>query len=138
MRVLVIEDEERLAANVARALREGAGYAVDIASDGQQGLYLAESGEYDLLVLDLMLPKLSGEELLQRYRERGGHSAYVLGSGAQVRARRPRVVGVGERERGRGKHDADSLRAFDHVRICHDVPVGIDDHAGTDRALASD
>ena len=70
MRVLVIEDEVRLAANVARALREGAGYAVDIASDGQQGLYLAESGEYDLLVLDLMLPKLDGHELLQRYRKR--------------------------------------------------------------------
>ena len=69
MRVLVVEDEKRLAENVARALREGAGYAVDIAVDGEQGLYLAESGGYDLLVLDLMLPKLDGHGLLTRYRK---------------------------------------------------------------------
>ena len=71
MRILVIEDEKRLAENVARALRESAGYAVDVAADGEQGLYLAESGEYDLVVLDLMLPKLSGQEVLTRYRKHG-------------------------------------------------------------------
>ena len=71
MRVLLVEDERRLAENVARALRESAGYAVDIAGDGEQGLYLAESGDYDLLVLDLMLPKLSGRDLLTRYRKHG-------------------------------------------------------------------
>jgi DNA-binding response OmpR family regulator len=69
VRVLVVEDERRLAENVARALREGAGYAVDIADDGAQGLYLAESGGYDLLVLDLMLPKLDGFGLLTQYRK---------------------------------------------------------------------
>ena len=69
MRVLVVEDERRLAENVARALREGAGYAVDIAPDGEQGLFLAESGDYDLLLLDLMLPKLDGFGLLTRYRK---------------------------------------------------------------------
>jgi DNA-binding response OmpR family regulator len=71
VRILVIEDEKRLAENVARALRESAGYAVDVAADGEQGLYLAESGEYDLVVLDLMLPKLSGKDLLTRYRKHG-------------------------------------------------------------------
>src|SRR3984957_11931424 len=71
VRILVIEDEKRLAENVARALRESAGYAVDVAADGEQGLYLAESGEYDLVVLDLMLPKLSGQDLLTRYRKHG-------------------------------------------------------------------
>ena len=71
MRVLVVEDEKRLAENVARALRESAGYAVDIAGDGEHGLYLAESGDYDLVVLDLMLPKLSGQDLLTRYRKHG-------------------------------------------------------------------
>jgi DNA-binding response OmpR family regulator len=71
VRILVIEDEKRLAENVARALRESAGYAVDVAGDGEQGLYLAESGDYDLVVLDLMLPKLSGQEVLTRYRKRG-------------------------------------------------------------------
>jgi DNA-binding response OmpR family regulator len=71
VRVLVIEDERRLAENLARALREGASYAVDLAGDGEQGLYLAELGDYDLLVLDLMLPKLDGHALLTRYRQDG-------------------------------------------------------------------
>jgi DNA-binding response OmpR family regulator len=77
VRVLVVDDERRLAENVARALREGAGYAVDVASDGAEGFYLASSGEYDLVVLDLMLPKLSGPEFLARYRKQG-HVTPVL------------------------------------------------------------
>jgi two-component system response regulator PhoP len=77
MRVLLVEDEQRLAENVARSLRESAGYAVDIAADGQQGLYLAESSPYDLLILDLMLPKLDGHSLLVRFREHG-HETPVL------------------------------------------------------------
>ncbi len=77
MRVLVVEDERRLADNVARSLRESAGYAVDIAGDGQQGLYLAESSPYDLVVLDLMLPKIDGQTLLTRFREHG-HETPVL------------------------------------------------------------
>ena len=71
MRVLVVEDEKRLAENVARALRESAGYAVDIASDGEEGLYLAESSSYDLMVLDLMLPKIDGQSLLAQCRKKG-------------------------------------------------------------------
>src|SRR5579862_4250561 len=77
MRVLLVEDERRLAENIARSLREGAGYAVDVAADGAQGLYLAESTAYDLVVLDLMLPKLDGHSLLVRFRERG-HATPVL------------------------------------------------------------
>jgi DNA-binding response OmpR family regulator len=77
LRVLVVEDEKRLAENVARALRESAGYAVDIASDGEEGLYLAESSAYDLMVLDLMLPKLDGPSLLAQYRKKG-HATPVL------------------------------------------------------------
>lgn len=71
MRVLIVEDEERLAENIAAALREGPGYAVDIAGDGDTGAYLAERGEYDLIVLDLMLPKVSGPDVLQRLRKKG-------------------------------------------------------------------
>ena len=77
MRVLIVEDEKRLAENVARALQESAGYAVDVAHDGEEGLYLATSAEYDLIVLDLMLPKLPGEEMLKRYRA-GDHATPVL------------------------------------------------------------
>jgi two-component system response regulator PhoP len=77
MRVLVIEDERRLAENVGRSLKENAAWAVDVALDGENGLHLAESVGYDLIVLDLMLPKIDGLELLRRYR-RQGHKTPVL------------------------------------------------------------
>jgi DNA-binding response OmpR family regulator len=69
VRVLVIEDHAGLARNIARALRESAGYAVDVALDGQDGLYLGESNPYDLILLDLMLPKIDGLEVLRRLRK---------------------------------------------------------------------
>jgi len=68
LRILVIEDEKRLAHNIARSLREACGYAVDVALDGDEGLYMALSASYDALCLDLMLPGLSGLELLRRLR----------------------------------------------------------------------
>ncbi len=70
MRVLVVEDHSGLARNVARALRESAGYAVDISLDGQDGLFLAESNPYDLILLDLMLPKMGGLDVLRALRQR--------------------------------------------------------------------
>ena len=77
MRVLIIEDEARLAENVARSLRESAGYAVDISLDGEEGAFMAESNPYDLVILDLMLPKLDGLSVLQRMRD-GGSAVPVL------------------------------------------------------------
>jgi DNA-binding response OmpR family regulator len=77
MRVLVVEDEKRLAENVARSLRENTSCAVDVAFDGEEGLFLAESSPYDLLVLDLMLPKLPGLDLLRAFRKHG-HKTPVL------------------------------------------------------------
>lgn len=71
MRILIVEDERRLAENIARSLRESAGYAVDCCFDGEEGLYMAEHNPYDLMVLDLMLPKLDGLTLLTRLRSRG-------------------------------------------------------------------
>ncbi len=78
MRVLIIEDEPRLAENVARTLRETAGYAVDVAADGQEGLFLAESNAYDAVLLDLMLPKLDGMQVLRRIRESGQHTPVLV------------------------------------------------------------
>src|SRR6516162_8702677 len=77
MRVLIVEDERRLAENVARSLRESASYAVDVSLDGEDGLYMAQSNPYDLLILDLMLPKVDGLTLLKRLRA-GGRDTPVL------------------------------------------------------------
>ena len=67
MRLLLVEDEKKLCELVARALRAES-YAVDIAEDGARGWELAQSYAYDLIILDLMLPQLPGEELLRRIR----------------------------------------------------------------------
>lgn len=68
MRVLIVEDERRLAENIARGLREGPGYAVDLTHDGEDALQLCRTGNYDLVVMDLMLPRLSGEEVVRQMR----------------------------------------------------------------------
>jgi two-component system OmpR family response regulator len=68
MRILIIEDEPRLLRSLAKALREEA-YAVDVAAAGDEGLYKAESYDYDAIVLDIMLPRLDGWEVLQRLRK---------------------------------------------------------------------
>jgi DNA-binding response OmpR family regulator len=78
MRVLIIEDEPRLAENIGRSLRESAGYAVDIAPDGQDGLFMAESNEYDAILLDLMLPNIDGMELLRRIRQAGQRTPVLV------------------------------------------------------------
>ena len=69
MRVLVVEDFEPLRESIAQGLRE-AGYAVDTASDGRDGLWHAESNEHDVIVLDLMLPRVDGWSILKTLRER--------------------------------------------------------------------
>jgi len=78
MRVLVVEDEERLAQNVAGILRDNALCAVDVAHDGEEGLFQACSAPYDLLILDLMLPKLAGLQLLKRFRNEGKNSPVLV------------------------------------------------------------
>ena len=67
MRLLLVEDEKKVSDLVARALRAES-YAVDVAEDGARGWELAQSYSYDLIILDLMLPQLPGEELLRRIR----------------------------------------------------------------------
>ena len=68
MKILVVEDEPRLQRNLAKALREE-GYAVDAAGDGDDGIFKAETYAYDAIILDVMLPKLDGWELLAQLRK---------------------------------------------------------------------
>jgi len=75
MRILVVEDEPDLLRTIAQVLRED-GYAVDEAADGAEGLYKARAWSYDAIVLDLLLPELTGWELLQALRRT--HSVPVL------------------------------------------------------------
>jgi DNA-binding response OmpR family regulator len=79
MLLLYIEDSERLRRSVALGLR-GQGWAVDVAADGVEGLYKAREVNYDVIVLDLMLPQLDGLSVLHRLREGQGASrdAHVL------------------------------------------------------------
>lgn len=76
MNILLIEDEARIASFVERGLA-AEGMAVDVAADGVEGLERASSAHYDLVILDLMLPKLSGEDVLRRLR-REGHAMPVI------------------------------------------------------------
>jgi two-component system OmpR family response regulator len=70
MRVLIVEDEADLASALQRLLAD-AGWSADIAEDGEAGLTLAQDEAYDLVVLDLMLPRLPGERLISELRARG-------------------------------------------------------------------
>ncbi|OGM74511.1 DNA-binding response regulator [Candidatus Woesebacteria bacterium RIFOXYB1_FULL_38_16] len=67
MRILLVEDELRLSNITKKGLLEE-GYAVDVAYDGEEGQYLAESEEYDLIILDIMLPKIDGLTLCRSLR----------------------------------------------------------------------
>jgi len=67
MRVLVVEDDPKIGSFVVRGLKQ-AGYAVDHAADGETGLALAESTEFDAAIVDIMLPKLDGVSLVRRIR----------------------------------------------------------------------
>ena len=77
MRVLVVEDEARMAGLLKRALQEE-GHAVDIASDGPEGLWLAKENAYEAIVLDVMLPGLDGIQLCRRLRESGSWVPVLL------------------------------------------------------------
>lgn len=70
MRILVVEDEKRLASFLSNGLREN-GYAVDIAADGVEAAHLGRSEVYDIILLDILLPKQSGFEVLRQLRQAG-------------------------------------------------------------------
>jgi heavy metal response regulator len=70
MRILVVEDEKKVASFLKKGLEEEY-YAVDCAYDGEEALYMVEANDYDLVILDIMLPKIDGLEVLQGVRDKG-------------------------------------------------------------------
>lgn len=70
MRMLVVEDDRELARQLTQALKE-AGYVVDVAYDGEEGLFMGNTEPYDAVVLDLGLPEIDGVTVLERWRESG-------------------------------------------------------------------
>jgi two-component system, OmpR family, copper resistance phosphate regulon response regulator CusR len=76
MRLLIVEDQQKAAAYLRKGLEEN-GFVVDVASDGVEGLHRARSGEYDLVVLDVMLPGRDGWSVLTELRQ-AGHQTPVL------------------------------------------------------------
>jgi two-component system, OmpR family, copper resistance phosphate regulon response regulator CusR len=76
MRILIIEDEVKTAKFLKKGFGE-AGFVVDVSSDGLEGLHLAQEVEFDLLILDVMIPSLDGWQVLTRLRE-GGRRVQVL------------------------------------------------------------
>jgi len=77
MRILIVEDSTRLRQTVSTWLRRN-GFAVDASADGEEGLWLAETNDYDAIVLDIMLPKLDGLALLQKLRQQGKQTHVLL------------------------------------------------------------
>jgi heavy metal response regulator len=77
MRILVIEDEKKVAKFIQQGLEEEM-YSVDVAHDGEQGAFMAVSEEYDLIVLDIMLPKKDGIEVLRQIRQKNNATPVLI------------------------------------------------------------
>jgi two-component system response regulator PhoP len=95
MRILLIEDEVRLAENIAAALRDGPGFAVDCSRNGLDGYAMSESGHYDLLVVDLMLPGMEGFKIVQRVRQRGDMTPILVLTARDERAQVVQLLNAG-------------------------------------------
>lgn len=77
MRILLVEDEYRLAQGIKRGLEED-GFAVDTAYDGEDGQFMAESEEYDVIILDIMLPKVDGLSICKQLRKKHNKTPILM------------------------------------------------------------
>jgi len=68
MKILLVEDSKRLQESLQKAFKN-MGYAVDFAMDGEEGLWLAQNNDYDVIILDMMLPKMDGATVLKKLRD---------------------------------------------------------------------
>ncbi|HIM20677.1 MAG TPA: response regulator [Rhodospirillales bacterium] len=77
MRILVVEDDKKVAGFIKKGLEEET-YAIDVAYDGEDGLHFGSEGQYDLIILDIMLPKIDGLEILSQLRDQGRDTPILL------------------------------------------------------------
>jgi len=77
MRILVVEDDKKVAGFIKKGLEEET-YAIDVSYDGEDGLHLGSEGQYDLIILDIMLPKIDGLEILSQLRDQGRDTPILL------------------------------------------------------------
>lgn len=77
MKILLVEDDKNVARFIAKGLKENS-FSVDIAENGEDGLHLATQENYDLIILDIMLPLLSGDKILLHLRERGNTTPVIF------------------------------------------------------------
>jgi DNA-binding response OmpR family regulator len=77
MKVLLVEDDKKLAKLIEEGLKKQ-NFRVDVAYDGEEGLYLAKNNQYDVMIIDWMLPKLSGIELIKKLREENIHTPALI------------------------------------------------------------
>lgn len=77
MRVLVVEDDPKISAFVGKGLRE-AGYAVDEVADGEEGLHFGVDNDYDVAIVDIMLPKLDGFAMIEKWRAQGVQTPVII------------------------------------------------------------
>jgi DNA-binding response OmpR family regulator len=127
MRILVIEDETRIQAFVRRGL-EAEGYGVVTADDGRDGLSLARSGDWDLVVLDLLLPGFSGLRVLQElHREQPQLPVVILSARGDLRTKL-KGFELGATDYVAKPFSLDELLARVRVQLRRMVPVDDDDH----------
>jgi len=77
VKILVVEDEAKIASFIKRGLKEE-GFSVDTAKDGEEGHFLASTNDYDLIILDIMLPKMDGLRLCEKLRKEGIQSPVII------------------------------------------------------------
>ena len=127
MRILVIEDESRIQAFVRRGL-EAEGYGVVTADDGRDGLLLARTGEWDLVVLDLLLPGLNGLRVLQEiHREHPGLPVLILSARGDL-GTKLKGFELGATDYVSKPFALDELLARVRVQLRRTAPPGDDEH----------
>lgn len=77
MKILLVEDDNKIVSFLQKGLKEE-GYSIDIANEGMEGYYLATTNNYDLILLDIMLPKLNGNELCKNLRDVGINTPIIM------------------------------------------------------------